>query len=469
MEKLLFKSILFCCLTVLVFSFFDSFFEKPHPFKETLKEYEQYHKDNLSILFFGNSHSYSSFDPRIFEIELGVNSMNIASAGQRLITTSVVAEKVLKETTPELAVVNLFSASFNEPKNEEYKAINLLALDYLPFSWSKARVISETFSINEWPSAFSETIRLHHNWPYLDSINKLNVFRPIDDHYMGFQTRRNRYDATTETFFNKKYEKMDSVVLALSNTEKKRINTLFTLFKENNVPVLFINVPSDGYDKSQFYKTHAIAVSKYMKEIGATYLEMNSIKNDIPFTKNDYRNPNHLNTNGSIKASLFLSNYIKDSLKVIFNKRKINLSGNRYSQLYSKKNVLFQKEIDAAMTERLFGIKEVILYKINKNRYELLFPLVSDTLGFQKVRLEHDATPEEIRNYGTQKIFFNKDTTKVVFWGTLSNSNVLHYKDKSFAVFYFKTPLEKLRNLSFHAGNNRSVNVFSIDTLSTSK
>ena len=121
--------------------------------------------------------------------------------------------------------------------------------------------------------------------------------------------------------------------------------------------------------------------------------------------------------------------------------------------------------MDSITTAKLFGIKEVLLYAIEGDRNELLFPIVTDTLGFQKVRLEHSVTSSEIAAYGDQNSFFNRDSTKVIFWRTLSTKDVLHFKNKSFAVFPFASPLKELHNLSFHAGEQRSVTVFRIDTL----
>ena len=459
------KVLLFAIIVVLVLGQLDTLFEKSSPFRETMLSYAQHEKDKLSIVFFGNSHTYSSFDPRIFEIELGVNSINLGGPAQRLISTQVLADMVLSETKPDLAVVTIFSLSLDEENNEDFKLSQLKTLDYIPLTLEKAEAIFEVNKTNELLMTFSETLRYHSNWHDISLKQRSFPFRPNSDNYNGFNTTRATYDAKTYSYFEKKYKKDTVQVTTLSTKEQMRIDNLIALFKKNHVPVLFVNAPSDAYELSITHKTYSLAIASYLKSKGQQFLDFNTIKKALGLNKTHYRNPNHLNTNGAISVSHYLARYIKDSLKIQFKNRNIGLSGNRYAYINSNKKGLFQKKMDSVTTKNLFGIKEAILYNIKGNRYELLFPITEDTLGFQKIRLEHDVTENEVNAHGDQKIFFNKDSTKIVFWGTLGNKDVLHFKKKSFAVFPFNTPLKELRNLSFHAGNERRVPVFRIDTL----
>ncbi len=155
----------------------------------------------------------------------------------------------------------------------------------------------------------------------------------------------------------------------------------------------------------------------------------------------------------------------KNSLK----QKGLDFSGYSYVQITSKGKELFRQQLNNRTAKKLYGINESILYQVEENKFEILFPLISDTLGFQKVRLEHDVSPAEVKIYADQKVSFNKDSTKVIFWGTLGNRDVLHYKKKHAAVFSFKSPLKRINNLSFHAGDQRRVTVFRIDTLILNK
>ncbi len=469
MGKFILKSLFLIFLVSYGLSKTDTLFYKKDIYRDTIKAYENHNKEDLKIVFFGNSHSYSSFDPRIIEDELGVKSINMASAAQNLSATRVVADMVLKDTKPDLAVVTLFASSFSENNSESLKSFHLKAIDFLPFSKEKLISVKEFFPFNEWPIALSETFRFHQNWSKLEDIDKPFPYKQKQDHYRGFITDRTHYNHNTYLSFKAKYEKRDSSSNYLNTKEKQRIDDLIKIFNKKGVPVLFVNAPSYVYNMSTYNKTHAQTVAKYIRSKGGTYLEFNEIKDSLGFTKYDYRNPNHLNTNGSIKASLYLSRFIKDSLKVAIEEENLDLSGNRYAQVTSKGKELFRKKLDTITTKKLFGIKESILYNVEKNRYEILFPLTTDTLGFQKVRLEHDVSPTEVKAYGDQKVFFTKDSTKVIFWGTLGNGDVLHYKKKHVAVFSFNSPLKRLNNLSFHAGEQRRVTVFRIDTLQLSK
>ncbi len=465
MIKFVIKIFLFAALLAFVLNKFDMLFSKNSPYKETIRTYKNKEKDELSIVFFGNSHAYSSFDPRIFEIELGVNSINLGGPAQRILTTQVVSDMVLNDTKPALAVINIFSLSLNEETTEDFKLSQLKTLEYLPLSLKKASVICEIYESKEWLTTFSETFRYHSNWPDINFDIARYPFKSNNENYSGFNTFRATYDAKTYSYFENKYKEDTVHINTLSKKERTRIDNLIRLFEVNQVPVLFVNAPSDAYELSITHRTYSRAIASYLNSQGQAYLDFNTIKKSLGLTKIHYRNPNHLNTNGSIITSNYLAQYIRDSLKIPFKKRDIDLSGNRYAYVTSKQRGLFQKKMDSVTTAKLFGIKEVLLYAIEGDRNELLFPIATDTLGFQKVRLEHNVTSAEIAAYADQKIFFNKDSTKVVYWGTLGNKDVLHFQKKSFAVFPFNIPLKELRNLSFHAGEQRKITVFRIDTL----
>ncbi|WP_432412269.1 hypothetical protein [Rasiella sp. SM2506] len=465
MIRFLLKAIFLITLVGFILQEVDAYFIKDSFYRDSIRTFQSSDR-NFDIVFFGSSHSYSTFNPAVIENELNVTAINLGSSAQKLIATQVVADMVLKKNRPDLAVINVFALSFNEEKNEGFTSSNLLAIDFLPQSFSKSSFILNTFPANEWPMAFSETIRNHTEWPESKKPSKTFNYNNDHNHYKGFLTSNSTFDDGTFLKFEKKYKAQNKRFDTLPDIAKKRIDDIADLFKNNNVPVLFINAPSYVYDVSPSHNSYAKSIKSYLTEKGHNFLEFNEVKEEIGITRRHYRNPNHLNTRGAILASTYLSAYIKDSLHIPLTKTPINLSGNPYYQSNPKNNSLFYKDLDSVTEKKLFGITDAKLYKTGEETYNVLFSLSADTIGSQPFRLEHEVTLEELNQYGEQKIFQNRNKTKIVYYGDFSNIDVLTYQNKSFVVFSFKSPLKQFRNLSFHAGDKRGTTVFSIDTLS---
>lgn len=467
MIKFFIKSFVLLVLIFLVLQEVDKFFYSDYSYRDTIENFTNNNsKEDLSIAFFGNSHSYSSFNPRIFEDELEVNALNMGGSAQRLVATKVVADLVLNSTDLDLAVVNIFKVSLNEPDNDDLKVLFLNTIDFLPPTIEKVKFITTMFSVDEWPEAFSETIRYHSNWFNLKEVNKPFPYKNNQDYFKGFNTYRVSFDSTVYSNFKKKYEKQNTVTTQLSTKQKNRIDDLISLFEKNQTPLIFVNAPSYIYDVSVAHRTFSQVVENYLKSRNVKYIEFNKIKNNLGLDSIHYRNPNHLNTKGSIIVSKYLINFIKDSLDIKFKKKSIELMGNRYSIISQKTNdTLFSKRFDSVITGKLFGINEAILYNIKDNKYEFIFPLEGDTIGKQPFRLEHDVTRDEVIKYLSQKVIISEDSTKVIFYGNFSNMDVLTYKNRNFVVFPFQTPLKKLNNVSFHGGNKRMTTAFRIDSL----
>ena len=469
MIQFIFKGVLLFVLVAAVLVQVDPYFQTNFGYRDTIKAYQDVDKENLSIVFLGNSHSYSSFDQRIVEKELGASSMNLGAGAQRLLVTKVVADMVLKDAQPDLAVINIFKVSLDEPNNDDFKAYSLHSLDFLPLSSEKIEAMNQIFSWDELPTAYSETLRNHTKWPNIKDKNYPLYYRGNQDFYRGFSTYRIKFDAKTYDKFKKKYEVLKAPTKSLSSKEKKRIDEIISIFKNKKIPRLFVNAPSYIYDVSISHRTHAQLVAAYLESKGETFLEFNIIKDSIGLDKSHYRNPNHLNTNGAIIASQYLVTYLKDSLQFKKTKQSPTLETNRYYNLsVANEKLLFQKKWDSSTTQNLFGLEGAKLYKMNTNRYEIIFPLQHDTVGNQPFRLEYDITKDiykKLKRIKQPQINFNKGFTKAVYYGTFSNKDIINYNGKNFVVFPFFTPLEKLKNVSFHAGEKRSVVAFKAETI----
>ncbi len=64
-----------------------------------------------NILFLGSSHTYRSFDPRIFE-SAGYSSFNLGTSSQSHLQTEVLLQRYLKQIQPQLVVYEVYPETF---------------------------------------------------------------------------------------------------------------------------------------------------------------------------------------------------------------------------------------------------------------------------------------------------------------------------------------------------------------------
>ena len=138
MIKIIYKISIFTIFLATILVYSGDLFVKKNIYHYMKKQYDSSFKGNTDIAFFGSSHALCTYDPRVFEIELGLKTFNFGTQSQRLLTTQPVIDKVTKENDLQLAVVDLFWNTLIEPPfNEKITTNQLVTLDYLPLSYSK--------------------------------------------------------------------------------------------------------------------------------------------------------------------------------------------------------------------------------------------------------------------------------------------------------------------------------------------
>ncbi|MDX1461435.1 MAG: hypothetical protein R3359_00140 [Marinirhabdus sp.] len=440
-------------IVVIGISQLDRVFYKDGLFRDTLNNFEASSKD-YDLVFIGNSHSHSSFDPRVFELELGAKTINLAAPAQSLVTTRAVASMLLKETKPDLVVLNIFSTSLNETNNEAYKAFQLATLDFLPHSVAKSRTIFEMFPFEEWPAAFSETIRYHHNWDTISSFNKPYNYNLRYDVYKGFATYKTTYDSVMLKKFQHRFEKRDAVIKSLSAKQKKRIDAIIALFEKHQVPVLFINAPSRAYQLSTKFRTYAERIQEYLEENDQTMLDLNRITDTLGLVKKHYRDPNHLNTRGALVVSEYLANYLKSNYEIGKSISKEELGKNRYylmdqgfpnsihSKNHTKDSVLFN-----------LGFRNTHLYYTDRNRFELAIEVDKDAFNSTRMVLQYGFRDNKL------------DEKKFKTWITLDPEDVLTYSNRHFAIVTLFPAEKKLYDLELRVLGTSNQVVLTHDSL----
>ena len=111
--KKFFKSIIFLIILVLSFQYYE---EKIFKKFDAFVDYAYYKipKNSIDLLFIGSSHSYCTFNSRLFDHYLKCNSLNLGTNSQTFPATYSAILEVLKKQTPKVIVIEVFRKKYEK-------------------------------------------------------------------------------------------------------------------------------------------------------------------------------------------------------------------------------------------------------------------------------------------------------------------------------------------------------------------
>lgn len=431
---------------------------------------EQREGDNaiseVDIAIFGSSHAKSSYDPRILELSLQRTSYNFGDFAQRLVTTKSVIDMLLESETPEIAIIDVFSVSLNENRNSIFLGQQSKSFERIPISLKKIKQAPKIFGFENSIWALSPTIRNHSKWNTFLSSKRNSLIGQKHltlELYKGFRTNWSQFNESTWKRFKTKYEARnlkDIPVKALTIVQKSRIDDVISALQEKDILVLFVNAPSYITDFENNYRIESKLIKEYIEGKGLSLIDYNLLRDELKLKREHFTDPNHLNAEGAKIVSQHLAQFLRDSLKIEIGKEKVFKQNRYYHITTNYKHVLFNKKIDSVSQHSLMGLKEANMYNIGHHRYEIIFPLLSDSIGKQPLRFEYDVTPEKTNQFDKSQTSFNKELDKAYTWGTFKKENVEHFNGTYNVTFRFNCPLDTIRNVKFYGGDQRKTLVF---------
>ena len=155
--KNFFKSILFLIILILSFFYYE---EKIFKRFDAFVDYAYYRipKDSVDLLFVGSSHSYCTFNPRLFDHFLKCNSLNLGTDSQSFKITYFSILEILKYQKPKVIVIEVYPIVNNETSIVALRP----HLDTMKFySINKLSLIKSSLPINEGANNYTNTIYYH--------------------------------------------------------------------------------------------------------------------------------------------------------------------------------------------------------------------------------------------------------------------------------------------------------------------
>ncbi|MGK0379190.1 MAG: hypothetical protein ACJA1Z_003014 [Patiriisocius sp.] len=280
--------------------------------------------DIYDAAFFGNSYSFTAYDPSIFRSRLGLNAIHLNSGSQLLETSLIVAKEQLQKNDLKYVFFEVSGASLRRPtKNlDEYWYYQTIALQELPFSWNKLKYTLEYFPTREFRDYFiaalsknaGRAFRLNERKNYKKrwSQNFKTTQKTIHFSTNGFLANRQKPISKTKfekEFYLPAYVNKDEVLW----TPKiiAQVRDFIEYAKSKNTQVIFI----------QSLKLYATVFDTRIIETfksdydNVNFLDLNSDRNTYDLDHSSYYDSTHVN----YPASYQVTNRLIDSLSTWYN------------------------------------------------------------------------------------------------------------------------------------------------------
>lgn len=316
------KSIIFLIILLLSFQYYE---EKIFKRFDILVDYTYYKmpKDSLDLLFIGSSHSYCTFNTRLFDHYLKCNSLNLGTSSQSFSITYSGILEILKRQTPKVIVIEVYPIK-REPSVPALRS----HLDAMNFSINKLRLITNSLPASEWGSHFLNTIFYHSRWKEFKKL-KENKYKGYEDWggrienkgFLGYA-----WDFTRNTLnydiYEKEFKKSFSNYSAIPDKSFELLEKLFKICHEKGIKIILVSPPIIAD-----YDTLSVLNDSNLKKLMDKY-QINAIDfNDgrKKYKKNCFLDNGHLSLAGSDEVSFEIAEYLKKNFPILLNTKNYEI------------------------------------------------------------------------------------------------------------------------------------------------
>jgi hypothetical protein len=276
-------------------------------------EFYEQPKNSIDVVFLGASLCYKGYIPTIFNRITGFNSFNMGSSIQTVTTSYFVLEEVIQYQKPKVVFLELFTRALTYEDQIESVRYNF---NYMRMGRNKWNLFRYGLSGKE---KVEFLFPAYYKRDQLDRIVKY-AFSPldtskVDDLYYskGYVKSKKRISEpelnSDTTIYRFNWRETDRLESHLNYLQK-----IITLCKENNIQLILLNspLPSLIYNKIDIAEFENmlfnISESKNIR-----YLNLN--KENLGLIDTLHFEDQHLNYEGAVITTTYLSNYFKQNIK----------------------------------------------------------------------------------------------------------------------------------------------------------
>lgn len=356
MRKILLKGFIFTSMVIGVIYYLDSKgyfnpdYKNDHIRKKWNTFYEYTKRNDVDVLFMGNSRLYTGINPKTFCSITGTNAFILAAPGTFIGDVYYSLDEALAISQPKMVVIEtntLSELEFDSLKNAS------LSDQFRSFKARKsisAKLASTPFifSVNNYPFAWSNTIR-NHSFIFTDpeqmSTNmkliaegKMEEKVDLNDLYLG---RFSRFKTGIEDSTLAKYDSLGAPTNGqneiISEDSKYYLKKTIELCDAKGIQVVFLTIPT-YYRHVENYEARQKMLAEVLQPYNRPWLDLQGNYDMDLFDRhcfeNTYKKNQHTSYHGSILVAHKLAQFIGQNATGVLPNRKSTQAWN--SQFYSE-------------------------------------------------------------------------------------------------------------------------------------
>lgn len=280
--------------------------------EKRFNEFYSLERDSLDLVFFGSSHSYCTFDPLIFNNELGISAYQMGMPLQHMDSTYYTFREVLNYQSPKAAVVEvywdmldddfelsqataLFQVLKNKELEEEYKKEVFPPAEKIKYNNNIFRYQADYFAFknNEYKTKIENKFAVSLKQGAKQE--GIEQYRSLGYTYCDYNMLEDEFDKTNQfrSFDGKNWEE--------SAKQIKYLYKIIDLCRENNIELIFVTAPvaNVSFDYIKNYDIIHNRINEIAEENGIKYFDYNIINiQERLLTNDNFRDDAHLNHSG---------------------------------------------------------------------------------------------------------------------------------------------------------------------------
>ena len=372
--KNFFKSIIFLIILVLSFQYYE---EKIFKRFDTFLDYAYYQipKNSIDLLFIGSSHSYCTFNSKLFDHYLKCNCLNLGTDSQSFSITYSAILEILKRQTPKVIVIEVY------PIRRESSIPALRPhLDTMSFSVNKLRLIKNSLPIAKWGNHLINTLFYHSRWKEFNILRKEQQKgyeswegKTNNKGFDGYVWDSIRYSLTYD-IYEKTYSNIPNISFDISENYLKLLESLFKICQKKGIKIIIASPPViDDYEVLNILYNPSL--KELMDKYNIDSIDFNTGK--IKYEKIDFLDNAHLSLAGSDEVSFEMANFLKENYPILLNTKNYEELNRSPEYYFYSENIIddnnfksFDLDLELEKDIIINGLK---IYKKNEDNFDLFF------------------------------------------------------------------------------------------------
>lgn len=276
-------------------------------------------KNSIDVLFMGNSHVNYSFQPKIINDIIPINSFIVGIDAENIVISYYELREVLKTQKPKLIVLETFALDLDDKIKQGFL---FQFLDAGFWDQNRTAIATRYLSLSTLYNIFP-SLRSRIDWE-----KPASFFNPLFAQF-AFSKQRELSNQQGSTPYNKVI--LENTYLTLSDLPTAKIKKprpdnliylekFYDLCKENNILLIFTTAPIKKITEDLFSRYSPFDTDTFAKANNIDWITFTSSK----FNHLHFHDPTHINNIGSVITSIDMAQMLSIELNLPINQQKLD-------------------------------------------------------------------------------------------------------------------------------------------------